>query len=160
MKALYEQNLFEYHSWSSMKQRCYNPNNGNFNRYGGAGIRICERWRTSFEVFLQDMGPKPQSNFHIHRINPDGDYCPENCIWLAPIEHSKQEHRPMIETKLTARQQEILEFLVSCSVCPSMREIAAYFSISSKCAFDHVNALEKKGAIMRNHRKARSITIL
>ena len=44
-----------YNSWYAMKQRCLNPNNINYARYGGRGITVCERW-LKFENFYADMG--------------------------------------------------------------------------------------------------------
>ena len=35
-----------------MKESCYNFNNKYYDRYGGRGIKICERWLNSFENFL------------------------------------------------------------------------------------------------------------
>jgi hypothetical protein len=43
-----------------MKNRCFNPKAPDFERYGGRGIRVCERWRTSFTNFLSDMGERPE----------------------------------------------------------------------------------------------------
>ena len=34
--------IAEYSVWRDMKQRCYNPKNGNYKRYGARGIRVCE----------------------------------------------------------------------------------------------------------------------
>lgn len=47
----------EFSSWTSMKARCLNPNDPFYSHYGGRGIRICQEWLDSFEVFLADMGP-------------------------------------------------------------------------------------------------------
>ena len=48
-----------YAVWSSMKDRCNNPKNKKYHRYGGRGITVCPRWINSFENFFADMGHPP-----------------------------------------------------------------------------------------------------
>ena len=70
-----------YSAWTTMKQRCYNPNVKEFKNYGGRGIKVCERWLNSFPNFLEDLGCKPTKQHSLDRINNDGDYEPGNCRW-------------------------------------------------------------------------------
>lgn len=76
----------EYNSWASMKQRCTNKKHHAYKNYGGRGIIICERWLNNFENFYKDMGRKPGKVYSIDRINPDGDYEPNNCRWATPLQ--------------------------------------------------------------------------
>jgi hypothetical protein len=75
-------------SWEQMKQRCFNPNASDFDCYGGQGITVCERWRTSFTNFLADMGDRPEGTT-LDRINNDGDYTPDNCRWATDSEQQR-----------------------------------------------------------------------
>lgn len=69
----------EYVTWSGMIDRCRNPNNPAFERYGGRGILVCERWH-KFENFFDDMGPRPDS-LTLERSDNNKGYEPGNCVW-------------------------------------------------------------------------------
>lgn len=81
----------EYLSYQGMMQRCYDPNSIGYARYGGRGIRVCERWLSSFENFLEDMGSKPRPRMSIERTNNDGNYEPSNCRWATFTEQNRNK---------------------------------------------------------------------
>lgn len=78
----------EYRAWQAMKARCTNPNTCSFRIYGGRGVRFDPRW-LDFCVFIADIGFKPGPTFSLDRIDPSGDYVPENCRWASPAMQSR-----------------------------------------------------------------------
>ncbi len=81
----------EHRVWKSIITRCCNPKARCFPRYGGRGIRICERWRSSFAHFLADVGARPSVKHQIEREDNDGDYEPGNCRWATDAEQRRNK---------------------------------------------------------------------
>ena len=73
--------------WRAMINRCYNPKNNRYYRYGARGIKVCDRWRYSLLSFVEDMGFPPEG-MTIDRIDPNGNYELSNCKWSTSIEQA------------------------------------------------------------------------
>lgn len=78
----------EYVAYSAMKSRCYDSSNKRYARYGGRGIKVCDRWLESYQNFLEDMGRQPSARHTLERINLDGHYEPSNCKWATMVEQA------------------------------------------------------------------------
>lgn len=76
----------EYVLWCAMVRRCTRKTADDYDRYGGRGITMCERWR-KFENFISDMGPRPSPAHSLDRIDNNGNYEPGNVRWAT----SKQQ---------------------------------------------------------------------
>jgi len=84
-----------YHTWQSMKQRCYDINIKEYKWYGARGIGICIEWMDyiSFSNWAKGNGYK--KHLTIDRIDNDGDYEPNNCKWST----TKQQNRNKTTTR-------------------------------------------------------------
>lgn len=88
--------------WRGMIQRCTNPKCKDWMKYGGRGIKVCTRWKYSFEAFLHDVGPRPK-NLTLDRTNNNGHYVPRNIRWATISQQTLNQSRgrtiPFVDVK-------------------------------------------------------------
>lgn len=78
--------------WSTMIDRCENPNTESYPLYGGNGVVVCDRWKGTqgFVNFLADMGERPSDKHSIDRYpDREGNYEPTNCRWALPAQQAR-----------------------------------------------------------------------
>lgn len=80
-----------YHCWYSMLDRCLNSSAISFRNYGARGISVCDRWRTSFEDFIADVGSRPSRRHSLDRIDNSGNYEPGNVRWATSSQQNRNK---------------------------------------------------------------------
>lgn len=83
-----------YFIWIAMRHRCYYEKDISYKNYGGRGIVVCDEWRNDYGAFKEwsiKSGyneDAPRGACTLDRIDPDGNYCPENCKWTSMKDQS------------------------------------------------------------------------
>lgn len=76
-----------YEIWEAMKKRCSNPKCEDYKGYGEKGVTVCDEWMDygEFRKWAMANGYDPKAKYGdctIDRINPFGNYEPDNCRWV------------------------------------------------------------------------------
>lgn len=106
-----------YRSWLSMRHRCHTPSRDSYKYYGAKGIIVCERWRESYDDFLQDMGPRLPGTT-LDRINSEGNYTPKNCRW-ATLEQQAENKKSTKRLTFNNQTLSIKEWAKRLSISPA-----------------------------------------
>ena len=81
----------EHRSWMGMIQRCTNPKDAAYDRYGGRGINVHPEWKSSFTAFLDHVGRRPTRAHSLDRIDNDRGYEPGNVRWATAAEQNRNQ---------------------------------------------------------------------
>jgi len=76
-------------AWSSMLDRCLNPNSHAYADYGGRGITVDDEWH-EFANFHADMGDPPPG-LTLDRKDNNLGYCKANCRWTTRAEQNNNK---------------------------------------------------------------------
>lgn len=109
----------EYITWLNMNQRCVDVNHHKYYLYGGRGIKVCPTWRSSYEAFLGDMGPKPSPLHTLDRKNTNGNYEPANCRWATAKEQNRNRRNNHLLT-IDGVTKCITEWAEVYDLCPKL----------------------------------------
>lgn len=113
-----------YRIWNCMKYRCNSKKHSSYEFYGGRGIVVCKEWEdcTVFFEWALSNGYKP--DLTLHRVDNNGNYCPENCIWVT-VEIQMQN------TSRSLGEEKVLEIRRLLSIGFKQNKIAKIFNVDS-----------------------------
>ena len=121
--------------WTNIRSRCYNPADPKYRRYGGRSshpIGMYPPWRESSRKFAQDVleeiGPRPSTEYSLDRVNNDLDYEPGNLKWSTAQEQALNRSNTspwpnVLVTKSSQRKKSPWQIMVTMSrTFPSEKE--------------------------------------
>jgi hypothetical protein len=150
-----------YLTWAAMKNRCKNATHRSYPHYGGRGIKVCARWAGSdgLRYFIADMGRRPLG-MTLDRIDPNGDYTPDNCRW-ATLQTQRRNRRDTPKVTAFGRTQSFAEWAEETGISlRALRQRVQRYGWTLEEALTHDTVRAPKGSgrsFMRVPRASQSI---
>lgn len=135
-----------HRTYEGMIERCYYSKNRRYHRYGGRGIKVCERWArkpdkkaVGFWNFVSDMGQRPDGHT-LDRIDPDEDYSPTNCRWATRLAQASNKATDRHPRQWSARlnEDDVRAIRRKASEGQKVKDIAEEFGVSWSTAADAI----------------------
>lgn len=83
-----------YTSYRAILNRCYVKSTHCYDSYGGAGVTMCEEWRSSYSAFKHwALSNGWQKGYVCGRFGDVGHYEPSNCKWISKSQSSTEAHK-------------------------------------------------------------------
>lgn len=141
-----------YSVWSSLKDRCLNPNSKYYSYYGGRGITVYDEWINSFDKFQQFIIGKfgvidEAKHLTIDRIDNDKGYYPDN-IRLATMQEqafNKRDRKDIITVNVNGNILTLNEFARSIGL--TRRSVYSKIHRYKKSVDDIIKYSQKRKAI-------------
>jgi hypothetical protein len=95
-----------YERWRSMKKRCEQPDHRSYRFYGEKGTKVCDRWQ-DFYTFEEDVSLFYEDGLVLDRINPKGDYSPENCRWINSTENVRRQSNVSLTMEIAIKIRQL-----------------------------------------------------
>lgn len=104
-----------YKIWADMIQRCENPKSTNFKYYGSKGVTVINDWKV-FNVFYEwAISSGYKEGLSIDRIDPNGDYEPNNCRWVTR-EKQDNNRRDTIWVDIKGERMSLKQLSKKCGI--------------------------------------------
>ena len=133
-----------YKIWMSMNHRC-SPTCGerNYKDYYGRGIRVCDQWKASFTAFRDwSISVGYSDGLSIDRINPNGNYEPDNCRFI-PLEKQQLNKRNNVVITFQGKNQTAAEWGRELGINPKLIRLRISKGMSEKDALSKNNLKSK-----------------
>lgn len=118
--------------YNGMVSRCTNPENQDYDLYGGRGITVCDRWSyntdgSGLKAFIEDMYSDYSKGMELDRIDFNKGYSKENCRWT--------DRKTQVNNRRLSREVRYLNYTLS------LTEWGHLLCIPNKILNDRVNKL-------------------
>lgn len=82
-----------YRTWAGMIARCKTKSATGYEHYGGRGIKVYDEWNDFVKFYEWAKNNGYDDTMSIERKDVDGNYCPENCIFIPMSEQVNNQKR-------------------------------------------------------------------